>query len=74
VAGLSLRQSGGPTALIGGNFSKWMFWAIVFITLPGLLSWFPSFGVPASLPGGGIGTGWRRTCKATSPTSSKTSS
>ena len=58
VAGLSLRQSGGPTAVIGGNFSKWMFWAIVFITLPGLLSWFPSFGVPASIPGGGIGTGW----------------
>ena len=58
VAGLSLRQSGGPTAVIGGNFSKWMFWAIVFITLPGLLSWFPSFGVPASVPGGGIGTGW----------------
>ena len=58
LAGLSLRQSGGPTAVIGGNFSKWMFWAIVFITLPGLLSWFPSFGVPASIPGGGIGTGW----------------
>jgi hypothetical protein len=58
VAGLSLRQSGGPTAVIDGNFSKWMFWAIVFITLPGLLSWFPSFGVPASIPGGGIGTGW----------------
>lgn len=58
VAGLSLRQSGGPTEVIGGNFSKWMFWAIVFITLPGLLSWFPSFGVPASIPGGGIGTGW----------------
>jgi hypothetical protein len=58
VAGLSLRQSGGPTAVIGGNFSKWMFWAIVFITLPGLLSWFPSVGVPASIPGGGIGTGW----------------
>jgi hypothetical protein len=35
-----------------------MFWAIVFLTLPQLISWFPSFGVPASLPGGGIGTGW----------------
>lgn len=58
LAGLSLRQSGGPTAVIGGNFSKWMFWAILFVTLPGLLSWFPSFGVPASIPGGGIGTSW----------------
>jgi hypothetical protein len=44
--------------VVGGNFAKWMFWAIVFITLPGLISWFPSFGVPATLPSGGIGTGW----------------
>jgi hypothetical protein len=43
---------------VGGTFAKWMFWAIVFTTLPGLISWFPSFGVPAPLPGGGIGTGW----------------
>jgi hypothetical protein len=35
-----------------------MFWAVVFITLPQLLSWFPSFGVPATPPGGGIGIGW----------------
>lgn len=57
-AGISLRREGGPAAVIGGSFAKWMFWAIVFITLPGLISWFPSFGVPAPLPGGGIGTGW----------------
>ena len=35
-----------------------MFWAVVFLTLPQLISWFPSFGVPASLPNGGVGTGW----------------
>jgi hypothetical protein len=35
-----------------------MFWAIVFLTLPQLIGWFPSFGVPVQLPGGGIGTGW----------------
>jgi hypothetical protein len=35
-----------------------MFWAIVFLTMPQLISWFPSFGVPAPLPSGGIGTGW----------------
>lgn len=58
LAGISLRREGGPNAIIGGTFAKWMFWAIVFITLPGLLSWFPSFGVPTPLPGGGIGTGW----------------
>jgi len=58
LAGLSLRQGSIPDALIGGNFAKWMFWAVVFLTLPQLISWFPSFGVPAPLPGGGVGTGW----------------
>src|SRR6202162_2963725 len=58
LAGLGLRQGSVPDALVGGNFAKWMFWAIVFLTLPQLISWFPSFGVPASIPGGGIGTGW----------------
>jgi hypothetical protein len=58
LGGISLRREGGPAAVVGGNFAKWMFWAIVFITLPGLISWFPSFGVPATLPSGGIGTGW----------------
>src|SRR3984885_15327742 len=58
LAGLSLRQGSIPDALIGGSFAKWMFWAVVFLTLPQLISWFPSFGVPASLPSGGIGTGW----------------
>src|SRR6202140_989798 len=58
LAGLGLRQGSVPDALVGGNFAKWMFWAIVFLTLPQLISWFPSFGVPASLPSGGIDTGW----------------
>jgi len=58
LAGISLRREGGPTAVIGGHFAKWMFWAIVFTTLPGLIAWFPSFGVPAPLPGGAVGTGW----------------
>ena len=58
LAGVSLRREGGPAAVVGGTFAKWMFWAIVFLTLPGLISWFPSFGVPANLPAGGIGTGW----------------
>src|ERR1700729_1087797 len=61
LAGLGLRQGSLPDALVGGNFAKWMFWAIVFLTLPQLISWFPSFGVPASLPSGGIGTGWMAT-------------
>ena len=58
LAGVILRREGEPAAVVGGTFAKWMFWAIVFLTLPGLISWFPSFGVPANLPAGGIGTGW----------------
>jgi hypothetical protein len=26
-----------------------MFWGVVFVTLPQLISWFPSVGVPAAL-------------------------
>ena len=58
IAGISLRREGTMTFAIGGGFTKWMFWAIVFLTLRPLLSWFTSFGVPVPLPGGGIATGW----------------
>jgi hypothetical protein len=58
LAGISLRQEGGTTFLIGGSFTKWMFWAIVFVTLGPLLGWFTSFGVATPLPAGGIGTSW----------------
>src|SRR5258708_25801702 len=60
LAGLNLRQGSIPDALVGGNFAKWLFWAIVFLTLPQLISWFPSVGVPAPLPTGCSGTGWMR--------------
>ena len=58
VAGVSLRREGTMTFTIGGGFTKWMFWAIVFLTLQPLLSWFTSFGIPVPLPSGGIATGW----------------
>ena len=58
IAGISLRREGAMTFAIGGGFTKWMFWAIVFLTLQPLLSWFTSFGVPVPLPSGGIATGW----------------
>jgi len=60
LAGISLRREGGTTFLIGGGFTKWMFWAVVFVTLVPLIGWFSSFGVAASLPSGGIGTSWLR--------------
>ena len=58
LAGISLRREGGTTFLIGGSFTKWMFWAIVFVTLVPLVGWFSSFGVAAPLPGGGISSSW----------------
>ncbi len=58
LAGIALRREGGTNFSIGGGFSRWMFWSVIFLTLPQLLGWFPSFGVPASLPGGTIGIGW----------------
>jgi hypothetical protein len=58
LAGISLRREGGVTFLIGGSFTKWMFWAVAFVTLQPLLGWFSSFGVGAALPSGGIGSSW----------------
>jgi len=58
LAGISLRREGGTTFLIGGGFTKWMFWAVIFVTLTPLLSWFSSFGVAVPATGGGIGTSW----------------
>jgi len=59
LAGISLRREGGGISfVIGGSFTKWMFWAVVFLTLEPLLSWFSSFGVGVPLPGGGINSPW----------------
>lgn len=61
LAGVSLRREGTMTFAIGGGFTKWMFWAVIFLTLQPLLSWFTSFGVAVPLPSGaagGIATGW----------------
>lgn len=58
LAGISLRREGGTTFLIGGAFTKWMLWAVLFVTLVPLLGWFSSFGVATPVPSGGIGTGW----------------
>ena len=58
LAGVSLRREGTLTFAIGGGFTKWMFWAVVFLTLQPLLSWFTSFGLAVPLPSGGITTSW----------------
>ena len=62
LAGIALRREGTTSFSVGGGgFSKWMFWAIVMITLPQVFGWFAFWGVGASLPSGGIGTGWMST-------------
>ena len=33
LAGVSLRREGTMTFAIGGGFTKWMFWAVIFLTL-----------------------------------------
>src|SRR5438270_6695400 len=58
VAGVSLRREGNMAFVIGGGFTKWMFWAVVFLTLQPLLTWFSSFGIALPLPSGGISTPW----------------
>jgi hypothetical protein len=58
LAGVALKRDGGTAFLMGGSFMKWMFWAVMFVTLGPLLGWFTSFGVTAPLPGGGIGNSW----------------
>ena len=59
LAGISLRrETHGVSFVIGGGFTKWMFWAVVFLTLPGLLTWFTNFGVSVPAVGGGIGSSW----------------
>jgi hypothetical protein len=58
IAGVSLRREGTVTFAIGGGFTKWMFWAVIFLTVQPLLTWFTSFGVSVPLPGAGIATGW----------------
>jgi hypothetical protein len=58
LAGIALGREAGASFAIGGSFTKWMFWAVVFLTLEPLLGWFPSFGVGVPLPGEGISTGW----------------
>jgi hypothetical protein len=52
LAGLALRREG--SFLQGGRFGLWIFWAIVFLTVPQLLLWFSGFGLNLPIsPGGG---------------------
>ena len=58
LAGISLRHGGGVNFAIGSGFTKWMFWAVIFVTLPGLLILFGSLGVRVPSLGGSVSSGW----------------
>jgi hypothetical protein len=58
LAGIALRHDGSAVFVIGGSFTKWMFWAVVFLTLQPFLTWFSSFGIVIPLPSGAISTPW----------------
>src|SRR5260370_12738545 len=60
LAGISLRREGGTTFLIGGGFTKWMFWVVEFVRLVPLVGCFISFRGLASLPCGGNAISWLR--------------
>ena len=51
LAGLALRNQG--SFFQAGRFSLWMFWAVVFLTLPQLLAWFSGFGLAVPISAGG---------------------
>jgi hypothetical protein len=58
-AGISLRREGGTVFWVGGAFSKWMLWAVIFLGLEPTLTWFQFFGVPVFFPpGSSVGTPW----------------
>jgi hypothetical protein len=58
-AGIALRREGGTVFFVGGGFSKWMLWAVIFLGLEPTLTWFQFFGVPVFFPpGSAIGTPW----------------
>ncbi|MCP5110787.1 MAG: hypothetical protein GY953_08140, partial [bacterium] len=58
-AGIALRREGGTVFWLGGGFSKWMMWAVIFLALEPTLTWFQSLGVPVFFPpGSAVSTPW----------------
>jgi hypothetical protein len=51
LAGLTLRNH--ESVLQNGRFGLWMFWSVVMLTLPQILSWFSGFGMNVPISAGG---------------------
>lgn len=52
LAGIALRREGTIAFGPGGGFGRWMLWAAVLLTLPGLLAWLSLWGIPVPLVSG----------------------
>ena len=58
-AGIALRKEGGTVFWIGGGFSRWMLWTVIFLALEPTLVWFQFLGFPVFFPpGAAIGNSW----------------
>lgn len=58
-AGIALRKEGGTVFWVGGGFSRWVMWTVVFLALEPTLTWFQFLGFPVFFPpGSAIGNGW----------------
>lgn len=58
LAGIALRREGGLNFAAGGGFQKWMLWAVIFLTLPQVLSWLAAQGISLPPQGGNISSPW----------------
>ncbi len=58
-AGIAMRKEGGTVFWVGGGFSRWMLWTVIFLALEPTLVWFQFLGFPVFFPpGAAIGNSW----------------
>jgi hypothetical protein len=59
LAGWSLRQEGlGANFQVGGSFLRYVFWAGIFLTLPGIFTWLNANGVSVQQETTGVPSGY----------------
>jgi hypothetical protein len=58
LAGIALRREGGVNFVAGGNFTKWMLWSVILLTLPQVLSWLAAQGIVLPPQAGNISSPW----------------
>ncbi len=59
IAGWSLRQEGlGANFQVGGSFLRYVLWAGIFLTLPGIFSWLNANGVSVQGETTGVPSGY----------------